>query len=197
MAAFNTTGGPSMTLPTTFIALRAAAALCACLLAAPAVLAQPMPPADGPDAGPGFEQPDARAGGPFGPFGGFGEGMRGAPPFLRGLDLSEEQQDRVFAILHAQAPKRRELHKAGRKAFESLRELARAPQLDEARASASARALGQAIADQELLRLQTGARIKAALTPAQRAQLDAPRAEKRKGRGDKASAREKQREAGQ
>ena len=182
-----------MTLPTTFTALRAAGALCACLLAAPAVLAQAMPPFDGPDAGPGVEQPDARAGGPFG---GFGEGMRGAPPFLRGLDLSEEQQDRVFAILHAQAPKRRELHKAERKAFESLRELARAPQLDEARASASAQALGQAIADQELLRLQTGAQIKAALTPAQRAQLDAPRGEGRKGRGDKASARAKQREAG-
>ncbi|WP_313167632.1 Spy/CpxP family protein refolding chaperone [Massilia oculi] len=185
-----------MTLPTTFTALRAAGALCACLLAAPAVLAQAMPPADGPDAGPGFEQLDAGAGGPFGGFGGFGEGMRGAPPFLRGLDLSEEQQDRVFAILHAQAPKRRELHKAERKAFESLRELARAPQLDEARASASAQALGQAIADQELLRLQTGAQIKAVLTPAQRAQLDAPRGEGRKGRGDKASARAKQREAG-
>lgn len=183
-----------MTLPTKFTALRAAAALCACLLAAPAVLAQAMPPADGPDAGPGFEQPDARAAGPFG---GLGEGMHGGPPFLRGLDLSEEQQDRVFAILHAQAPKRRTLDKAERKAFQALRDLARAPQLDEARASASAQALGQAIADQELLRLQTGAQIKAVLTSAQRAQLDARRGEGRKGRGDKAGARAKQREAGQ
>ncbi|TXF96832.1 Spy/CpxP family protein refolding chaperone [Massilia arenae] len=183
-----------MTLPTTFTALRAAAALCACLLAAPAVLAQAMPPADGPDAGPGFEQPDARAGAPFWAF---GEGMHAGPPFLRDLDLSEEQQDRVSAILHAQAPKRRALDKAERKAFQALRDLARATQLDEARASTSAQALGQAIADQELLRLQTGAQIKAVLTPAQRAQLDAPRGEGRKGRGAKASARAKQREAGQ
>lgn len=171
-----------MTMPTRFTALRGATLLCACLLAAPAVLAHPMPPFDGPDAGPGLEQLDGHAGG---------------PPFLRGIELSEEQQDRVFAILHDQAPQRRGLHKAERKAVQSLRELARAPQLDEARASASAQALGRAIADQELLRLQTGARIKAVLTPAQRAQLDASRGEERKGRGDKASARAKQREAGQ
>ena len=139
---------------TTMPALGTVAALCACLLAAPAALAQALPPPHGPEAG---------------------------PPFLRGLALSEEQQDRVFAILHEQAPKRRALGRAERKAGDALRELARAPQLDEARAAASAQALGQAIADQELLRLQIGARLKALLTPDQRQQL-----EQRRGEADEA-----------
>lgn len=178
-----------MTLHTTLSTLRAAALLSTCLLAAPAVLAQAMPPADGP----GIEQGD----GPFGPpRPAFGPGLHAGPPFLRGLALSEAQQDRVFAILHAQAPKWRELEKAERKAGQALDELARAPQLDEARASASAQALGQAIADQELLRLQTDAQIKALLTPEQRAQRDRPRVEGRsKGRADRKAARPKQ-EAG-
>lgn len=183
-----------MTLHTRLTMLRAAALLSTCLLAAPAVLAQAMPPAEDHDAGPGVEQAD----GPFEPrdaFPPFGPGLHAGPPFLRGLDLSEAQQDRVFAILHAQAPKRRELEKAERKAGQALGELARAPQLDEARASASAQALGQAIADQELLRLRTDAQIKAVLTPEQRARLDRPRGEGRKGRADKNGARAKQREA--
>ena len=49
-----------------------------------------------------------------------------------------------------------------------------------AAASAAAQALGQAIAGQELLRLQTRAMLKAVLTPEQRAQLDAPRGKSRK-----------------
>ena len=162
-----------MTPSIDFPAARAVAALCACLLAAPAALAQPMPPPDGPD------------------------GAHGAPPFLRGLDLSEEQQDRVFAILHGQAPQRREFDKAARKAGAALRDLERAPQLDEAQAAASAQALGQAIAGQELLRLQAGARIKAVLNPEQRAQLEASRGDRRAGRGERKGARAQRREAGQ
>lgn len=187
-----------MTLHIKLTTLRAAALLSTCLLAAPAVLAQTMPPEEGHGPGPGFEQADGRADGPFepnDPFPPFGPGPHGGAPFLRGLDLSEAQQDRVFAILHAQAPRRRELEKAERKAGQALRELARAPQFDEARAAASAQALGQAIADQELLRLRIDAQLKALLTPEQRARLDRPRREGRKGRADKKGVRAKQREA--
>ena len=183
-----------MTLHPKLSTLRAAALLSTCLLAAPAVLAQAAPPAEGPGAGPGFEQADGPSD-PGGPFPPFGPGPHAGPPFLRGLDLSEAQQDRVFAILHAQAPRRRELDKAERKAGQALDELARAPQLDEARAAASAQALGQAIADQEVLRLQTDARIKAVLTPGQRTQLERPRGEGRKGKADR-KAPTRQREAG-
>jgi len=129
-----------------------AAAFAACLLAAPAIHAQPMPPGGAPlaDAGTGF-----------------GPGA----PFLRGLDLSEAQQDRVFAILHEQAPKRRELEKAERKAHDALHALAGGTGFDAAAAGAHAQAFGRAIAEQELLQLRTDAQLMAVLTPEQRAQL--------------------------
>ena len=163
-----------MTLHTKFTTLRAACAFAACLLTTPAVLAQPMPPG-GPGAdGHGVEQPDGRDDGPRGPL------ERGVPPFLRGLDLSEAQQDRVFAILHAEVPQQRALEKAERKAQDALRDLAHAPELDQGKAAGAAQALGQAIADQEMLRLKTGAELKAVLNPQQRAQLDQPRVAARK-----------------
>lgn len=178
-----------MTINTRLTTLGAACAFAACVIAAPAVLAQPMPPGD-----PGFEQQDGPGDGPRGPGGPI---ERGVPPFLRGLDLSEAQQDRVFAILHAEVPKQRALEKAERKAGEALRELGRAPELDQARASASAQALGQAIADQEMLRLQTGAELMAVLTPQQRAQLDQPRNIGRKGgrKDERKGAKARQAEA--
>jgi len=146
-------------------------ACAACLLAAPAIHAQPMPPG-APllgDAGPGFD-PGA--------------------PFLRGLDLSEAQQDRVFAILHEQAPKRRELEKAERKAHDALHALSGGAGFDAATAGAHAQAFGHAIAEQELLDLRTDAQLMAVLTPEQRAQLredmdDRPaRARRKPGRKD-------------
>ena len=159
-------------LNTRLTGLRAATAFSVCLLAAPAVLGQPMPPPDCPEHdGPPFGQMHERDGEP-GPF--------GTPPFMRGLGLSEAQNERVFTILHGQAPRRRALDTAERKANDALRAVALAPELDQARASSAAQALGQAIADQELLRLQTRALLKAVLTPQQRALLDAPRARRRR-----------------
>lgn len=160
----------------TLSGLRAATAFSVCLLAAPAVLAQPMPPPDGPEYGPPFGQLHERDGEP-GPF--------GTPPFLRGLALSDAQDERVFTILHGQAPRRRALDLAERKADDALRAVAGAPEFDAAAASAAAQALGQAIAGQELLRLQTRAMLKAVLTPEQRAQLDAPRGKGRKADGQR------------
>lgn len=145
--------------------LRAAIAFSICLLAAPAVLAQPMPlPHGSMHGGPPFGQMHESDGEP-GPF--------GTPPFLRDLALSDAQNDRIFTILHSEAPRRRALDIAERKADEALRALAAAPALDQSAASAAAQALGQAIAGQELLRLQTRAQLKAVLTSEQRAQLDA------------------------
>lgn len=164
-------------LTTRLRGLHAATAFSVCLLASPAVLAQPMPQPDGPEhdgpgrGGPPFGHMHERHGDPR-PF--------GPPPFLRGLALSDAQNDRIFTILHGQAPRRRALAMAERKANEALGAVAAAPELDRAAASAAAQALGQAIADQELLRLQTRAQLKAVLTPAQRAQLDAPRGKGRK-----------------
>lgn len=144
------------------LSVHLAACIAACLLAAPAVLAQPMPPG-------GIGHP-GRMEGP-GP---------GGHPRLAGLDLSEAQRDRVFAILHEAAPQRRELDKAERKAREALREMAGSPQFEQKKAEQHAQALGQAVAGEALLRLRTDARIMAVLTPEQRAQLE--RAPQRPGR---------------
>lgn len=92
-------------------------------------------------------------------------------PFLCGIALSEAQQDRLFAIMHAQAPQQREQDKAERKAMEALRAMMEAGQYDEARASAQSKALGQAIAARELLRVRTAARVMALLTPQQKEAL--------------------------
>jgi Spy/CpxP family protein refolding chaperone len=146
----------SMTLTT----WRAAALLATCLAGAPA-FAQPAPPAPDADGPPG--PGDMRGPGPrF-----HGPGL----PSLRGLALSEAQQDRLFAIEHEAAPKRRENDKAVRKAQDSLRAASADGQFDEAKARAAAQALGQAVAAQELLRARTDAQVLSLLTPQQRASL--------------------------
>jgi Spy/CpxP family protein refolding chaperone len=89
--------------------------------------------------------------------------------FAPGVALTEVQQDRAFAIMHAQAPQRRELDKQVRAAHDALRALSTGP-FDETRASSQAQALGRAVAAQELLHARTQAQLMALLTPDQRAQ---------------------------
>jgi len=134
-------------------------------------------PDDGPDGGPDNRMEGGRFGGPGPGFGGHGPGAPGpempfgSMPHLRRLKLSEAQQDKLFAIMHAAAPKHRDNEKAQRKAHEALRELDGADRVDDARASAAARDLGQAVATGVLLQARTRAQVLAILTPEQRAQL--------------------------
>lgn len=119
----------------------------------------------GPDDGPhGFGGPGPGAPGPGMPFHG------GMPP-LHGLKLSEAQQDKLFNITHAQEPQHRDHGKAIRKAEDALRELGHADRFDDAKASALARDLGQAVAAEALLEARTEAQILAVLTPEQRAEM--------------------------
>lgn len=148
-------------------------------------LAEPAPPAPGgheadiigggrtPDAGPGPGERHGPGGHPSRP----GSGVPGLP-FLRGLNLSEAQQDRLFAILHAEAPQLREQDKIEDKAHAALRAMADTGEVDEPRASQYAAALGQAVAARALLRLRTASQVMALLTPEQRARIrrDDPRA---------------------
>jgi len=100
-------------------------------------------------------------------------------PFLRGIALSEAQEDRLFAILHAQAPQLREQEKAERKALEALDAMRESGRVDDAGAAAHARALGQAIAAQKLLHVRTAAQVMALLNPQQKQAIErrgAPRA---------------------
>lgn len=142
----------------------------ACLagaLHASAAFAQSMPP--------DLDRPDARGGPDRGPGHGPRNPGRGAHPLLEGIDLSEAQQDRLFAIMHEAAPKRREHDKAQRKAFEALRAASGTDRFDDARAAAAAQAFGAAVAAEELLRVRTDAQVMAMLTPQQREQLRSER----------------------
>ena len=141
--------------------------------AAPAAFAEP-PPGEHME-GPGVDavrEPDAGPGpgerhGP----GGFHQRGRMGLPFLRGIELSEVQQDRLFAILHAEAPQLREQDKLQRKAHEALRAMFETGDFNEAKAANHTKALGQAVAARELLRVRTAGQVMALLTPEQRAQL--------------------------
>lgn len=171
------------------IAVRLAAACAACLIAAPATLAQTPPPGDAP------AQEGARRGPPGPHDHGRVHGRnhdhdhdhnpdhnrdhgRGPGPLagLRGLALSEAQQDRIFAIVHDTVPKQRALDKKERQARRALREMAGAAQFDRSRAGAHAEALGRAVADQALLRLERHAAVMAVLTPEQRTSYEQRRA---------------------
>jgi Spy/CpxP family protein refolding chaperone len=166
-----------------FTSLSAAATLlAACLATTCAAPAFATAEADAPPAagqrGPDGDHergPDGRIPGPHG-FGDHGPGAPGPDmPFgrmpLHRLKLTEAQQDKLFAIMHAQAPQRREQDKAIRKAHEALREQGRADRFDDARASALSRDLGQAVAAEALLQARTEAQMLALLTPEQREQL--------------------------
>lgn len=136
-----------------------------CAMLSPAACAQGADGGQTSAAGPG--PGECRGPGGHGPRHG-----RGGPrlPQVEGVDLSEAQHDRLFAILHARAPQLREHDKQEDKARDALRAMADAGVYDEARAAAHAKALGQAIAARELLRVRTAAQVAALLTPAQRAQ---------------------------
>jgi len=131
--------------------------------------AQPGPGGPGPhgvgEHGPGMPGPGMPS------EGGQGEPHDDLLRRLQRLNLSEAQRDKLFAILHAAAPERREHAKAIHKAHEALRELGRAERFDEARANVLSRELGQAVAAEALLHVRTEARLLAVLTPEQREQL--------------------------
>jgi Spy/CpxP family protein refolding chaperone len=156
----------------------AAALVAAPLVAAPlAATAASGMPADGGSRQHHMGWHDAgRHAGHHGHFGGHG---------LRALDLSQEQQDQIFKIRHDQAQAFYDQRKALRAAHESLRELSRADAFDEAKARQAADALGQAQAQMALLRAQTGAQIRAVLTPEQREKLAQMRAPKQPARSGK------------
>jgi len=141
-----------------------------------AALAQPAPGGDGPGMGPGMHQHHGERG-QDGMRGGMGEGMHGmhhghGASFLRGLDLSEAQKDKIFAIHHALAPQMRDKFKIVRKSHEDLRALTTSPQYDDAKAKGLADAGARAMADIALLKARSEHDIYALLTPEQKAQAE-------------------------
>lgn len=97
-------------------------------------------------------------------------GERG-PHYLRGLNLTEAQRDKVFEVMHAQAPLLREKAKTHQAAEEALRQLTAAPDYSEAKARALADGLGKSVAEMALLRAKADRQIFDLLTSEQRKQL--------------------------
>jgi Spy/CpxP family protein refolding chaperone len=120
-------------------------------------------PGRGPEHGPGF---------------GPGPGFDGVPPYLRGIELTEAQQDKIFAIVHGQVPYLREQARAAEKADRALFELHGAAKYDDAAAVKLAQAAAQADANITLSHLRTEQKVLAVLTAEQRKALD----ERRNGR---------------
>ncbi|HXM81554.1 MAG TPA: Spy/CpxP family protein refolding chaperone [Burkholderiales bacterium] len=98
---------------------------------------------------------------------------------LRQLDLTEAQRDQVFRIFHDQAPALRSRMKAVRAARGDLEKLASASAFDRERARAIANTEAKAIADMEVMRAESMARVREILTPEQRAKLDQLRERRR------------------
>ncbi len=100
-------------------------------------------------------------------------GMHGrmGPHYLRGLNLTETQRDKVFEIMHAQEPAMRDKAKALHKSQEDLRALGASPDYSDARARVLADASAKSMADMALLRVKTDRQIYELLTPEQRKQM--------------------------
>ena len=101
----------------------------------------------------------------------------GLPPFLRGVELSEAQQDKVFAATYAQAPLLREQQKIASRAHQQLRELGASNNYDDAKAVALANGAAQAMAKISLQHARLEQQLLAVLTPEQRQQVEAHREE--------------------
>jgi Spy/CpxP family protein refolding chaperone len=91
----------------------------------------------------------------------------GRPPFFHGLDLSEAQQDKIFAIVHAEAPYLREQSKAAAKAREALHALA-SRQVRRRQGRCAGQGAATAEANIALQHVRTQQKLLAVLTPEQR-----------------------------
>jgi Spy/CpxP family protein refolding chaperone len=104
------------------------------------------------------------------------------PHVAPGVDLTDAQEDKVFAILHAQEPKRREYSRTLHASQEALRALGGAEQFDDAKAASLAQAAGKALAALALLDTRTDAQVRAVLTLEQRKQSLENRPRREQGR---------------
>jgi Spy/CpxP family protein refolding chaperone len=93
------------------------------------------------------------------------------PPYLMGLGLTDDQQDKIFAILHASAPAMREQSKAVHQARDALHDLGRAAQYDAGNAITLAQSLGKAESQLAVLQARADHDIYAVLTDEQRVRL--------------------------
>ena len=107
------------------------------------------------------------------------------PPFLRGVQLTEEQRTQVREILQARRDQVCQRMQTVHEAHKEMRALTRAPEFDSARAREIADGSAKAIAELEVLRAETDHKILALLTPEQRRIVDERKPGPRRPGGDR------------
>jgi Spy/CpxP family protein refolding chaperone len=98
--------------------------------------------------------------------------MRGVPPYLVALNLSEAQQDKVFELMHSQMPKARQAEKQRHQLMGELQKLSNASSYDEAKVKQISEKLAIIEKEGVLNRATTNHQVYQILTPEQRKQLD-------------------------
>jgi periplasmic protein CpxP/Spy len=97
------------------------------------------------------------------------------PPFLHGIKLTDAQLDKLFEIMHAQAPNLRAREKELQQTREGLIKLSQSNEFDDAKAKLLSDAAGRAMAEIGLLHARTDYQIFRLLTTEQRKQIGTAR----------------------
>jgi Spy/CpxP family protein refolding chaperone len=98
-------------------------------------------------------------------------GMMMRPPSLAHLDLTDEQQDKVFQLIHGLSRTMYENEKIAHKTIQEIRQLAQSDHFDANKARSLAEAHGRALTDIAYLNTVIQAQTWAMLTPDQRRRL--------------------------
>jgi periplasmic protein CpxP/Spy len=114
-----------------------------------------------------------------------GMGMQGhgKPPFLHGIALTNEQDDKIFALTHAEAPKMRDHFKQRHQVKQELMQLSHAPTFDEGKANQLADKLASLTREGAINHARLDSKVFALLTPEQREQALKNKARFKEGRG--------------
>lgn len=98
-------------------------------------------------------------------------GEKHMPLYLRGIDLSDAQEDNIFSILHNVEPQMRQKMKVLHQAHQGMMALASSPQYDEAEARHLADATAKIMAEMDVLRARTDHQLLFVLDENQRQQV--------------------------
>lgn len=98
----------------------------------------------------------------------FKHGGAHMPHYLHALNLTQAQQDKIFAIKHEQAPVQYAQQKQQREAMQALRALSQADKFDDKKAEQLVDQLAKIEKEKVLSRLKTEAKINEVLTAEQR-----------------------------
>lgn len=112
-----------------------------------------------------------------------GGGGGNLPPFLRGLKLTEEQNDKIYELVHAQGPNLRNKGKEIHKAHLALHNLVLSDQYNEAKAKELTENNARLIAEMMQMVAANHNKIYQLLTPEQRKKLEERQAMRKKDVG--------------